>query len=410
MLDGEAREGPEDSVAPAVPPVAEVPRVASDPAYDSEDGSRCHSGHSQEHTVGGDCAASGSELSTCIFSTPKIVAEEVDDAREPAAVPSLALGSARLGPSDDSATASSACPPPEGRRRTPQGCLCLRDLRLLMQRQAQGQPTADSSSSACSGEPSTADSLHAVQQLLASSEAHLAEGCRAVAESREVAAWESQAAQDLRQELEGARRDLELRAQQAAASDDEIARLRAELAAAKSELEDQKKQAVTLLDTRTHESALRAEVAARAHESALRAELTAAQRSEKAESAQALLAEVAKEHAGTQLEILRVQAHAAQADLLRLKAELSESNNKQAVLEEELRFLRTQPQQALAKKGSVQGGPSLLTRHELASRSVERKVTKQGSNTRTLGDWLSCCSSVEKGQPVRKKLSTGNAA
>jgi len=474
----------EDSVPTAQPPQLLPPPM--DPDVGSalwSERSRCQSGNSQECAPGGDCAAS--ELSTGLPSSPKNAAPEALARSQVAETRCCGLSLAatwdaictgirrNVRPSCDGAEEEDA--------RDDLTAAVIQSAQILLQRQARlrgkdekllgavlaGARRGSKRSSICSevgawqqlkqhlfeeapapsgwssadvvtetdkadvaGSARTGDlaeRLEAERRSLAESQAQLAEERRMLAECRDRTAAEGQAIQQLQEEfdlarkdlehqgqkamkqlqdeLDAARKELELQGQQAAVWSEDADRLREELGAARDELE--RKQAEPARAQAAGESddveQLRRELSAarhelehqksqaselRAREAALHPELAAAHLAEKE---QALLAEAAKEQANTQAEILRVKCHVAEADLLRTKTEMSELANEKAILDEELRTLRAR-QPVPPPIGSMPGGQSLIARHELASRSLDKVPNGEKPSH---GYWFTCCSSFE---------------
>lgn len=470
----------EESNALAVPliKVSQVARDSSvavqprDPGGGSEC-SRSHSGRSQECT-GGDCNTSGSELSTCMNSSPMVAAEVEDSGGLAArtAVPVLehnggAAASERSNASERSCgrksrrrpTQSSdpavavvhfACKmlerqerlraePHTGRRlsayerkslagssdgpradETQTGQMSVDDAvdtRDLNQDTpvvgclASTTATVDSSAQCCEGAlPGSApDGSALVEQLEAvrrELEGQLEAVRHALVRKEDLLEAERQAHLSREEQLSKASQAL-VHSEERLASEHLALSHSEERLAAESQvaacLERDLSEAMRQLELKgQEESRLCAELQAR--EASLLSDLGAARQSEISSAAHAASLQAASEEAGVTTDALRAQARASEADLCLAKSEMEEMANQQRALEEELRVLRQtmSPSSAAKEEKGLQtstrpGGNALMTRHELACRSLD-KVANKPEDAKTpdgYSYWFSCCSSVE---------------
>jgi|Transcript_78033 hypothetical protein len=184
----------------------------------------------------------------------------------------------------------------------------------------------------------------------------------------------------------------------------------------------------------------------------LRAELEAARREMESREKEVKLAEELKarevhivartqclesihEDARREIESLRLQRHIAEVDLGRSRAELEKANARQKVLEEELRLLKERPPKVTWKPAGAKklGFSKVLDRHDLASRcsfeerreSMDRSSSKDPVKSlakpgmplaqaraaeKTEASWtlFGCCSSPSN-EGVRKEKVSANA-
>lgn len=129
-------------------------------------------------------------------------------------------------------------------------------------------------------------------------------------------------------------------------------------------------------------------------------------------AAQTQCLETMHEDAQREVEKLRLQHHVVEVDLGRKHAELTDTKARQKVLEEELRLLKERPPKA-PKSGAQRraAGGKLLDRHELASRTafaakataeedvkpVEAEDVRAAGKAESSWGFFGCCSTTKAG-------------